>query len=123
MAKLLLTALKLVQAPGPDNRLYVKTATADNVYVTGGVALNLSPGQITDPNAVGVVGPSQVPVVTPGVFSESLGGYGAVVVPTTGGLGGYKLQFWTSGGTELAAGAYPAAISAGYLVLEIPYES
>ena len=123
MAKLLLTALKLVQAPGPDNRLYVKTATADNVYVPGGVALDLSPGKITDPNAVGVVGPSQVPVVTPGVFTESLGGYNAVVVPTTGGLSAYKLQYWTSGGAELAAGAYPAAISAGYLVLEIPYES
>jgi hypothetical protein len=123
MAKLLLTALKLVAAPGPDNRLYVKAATADNTYVTGGVALDLTPGKITDPSAIGVVGPSVVPLVTPGVFSSSLGGYMATVVPTTGGLSGYKLQFWTSAGSELAAGAYPAAISAGYLALLISYES
>lgn len=123
MAKLTVTALKVIQAAGPDNRLYVNVDTADNVYVTGGVQLNLSPGQILDPSALGVVGPSQVPVVTPGVFTESLGGYNAVVVPTTGALSAYKLQYWTSGGAELAAGAYPAAISGGNLVLEIPYES
>ena len=122
MAKLTLTALKLIEAPGPDNRLYVKVATADNVYVAGGVLLNLAPGNILDPNAVGVVGPSQVPVLVPGVFSENLGGYNAAVVAPTAGLNTYKLQFF-NGDAELAGGAYPAAISAGYLTLEIPYES
>ena len=123
MAKLTLTALKLVQAAGPDNRLYVKAATADNVYVTGGVTLDISPGKILDPNALGVVGPSQVPVLPPGPFSTSWDGYYAEVIPTSGGLNGYKLRIWASEGNELAAGAYPAAISAGTLILEIPYES
>lgn len=122
MAKLTLTALKQVLAAN-DNRLYVSVATADNVYVTGGVALSLAPGTIKDPNAVGVTGPSQQPVINPGPFSVSWDGYYPEVIPSTTGLAGYKLRIWESEGTELAAGAYPAAISAGTLVLEIPYES
>lgn len=122
MAKLTLTAIKLVENAN-DNRIYVKAAPADNLYVAGGVALDLSPGKIADPKSLGVIGPSQVPVVNPGILSESLGGYYAAVVPTTGGLGGYKLQYFAPGGAELAAGGYPAAITGGLLLLEIPYES
>lgn len=120
MAKLSVSALKQVIASSLT-QLWAKVATADNVYVTGGVQLDLTPGKILDPKALGVVGPSGVPVVTPGVSSASLGGYMPVVVPATGtgasGLSTYKLQFWTSGGSELAAGAYPAAISAGNIIL------
>ena len=116
--KVTVTALKVL--PG---FLYVSAVPADNLYVTGGVALNLSPGNILDPSALGVTGPSQVPVVNPGVFSESLGGYYAEVVPTTGGLSAYKLQYFLSEGSELPASTYPAAISGGTLVLAIPYES
>jgi len=120
MAKLTLTALALSMQPNL-NKLLVKAATADNLYVTGGVQLDISPGKILDPSSLGVNGPSLVPPVPPGVFSSSLGGYIPQIVPTTGGLSGYKLQFWTSGGTELAAGAYPGAISGGDLVLDIEY--
>jgi hypothetical protein len=116
--KVTVTALKVLA-----NFLYVKAVPADNLYVTGGVALNLSPGNILDPSALGVTGPSQVPVVNPGVFSESLGGFYAQVVPTTGDLTAYKLQYFESEGTELPANTYPAAISGGTLVLAIPYES
>ena len=120
--KVTLKALKLVNLSN-DNRLYVSAAPADNVYVPGGVALNLAPGNIQDPNSVGVTGPTQVPVINPGIFSESMGGYYAGVVPTTGGLGGYKLQYFAPGGAEIGAGAYNAAITGGTLILEIPYES
>lgn len=120
--KVTLVALKVV-ANANDSKLFVKASPADNVYVAGGVALNLAPGNISDPKALGVIGPSQVPAVTPGIFSESLGGYYAAVVPTTGGLGGYKLQYFAPGGAEIGAGAYNAAITGGTLILEIPYES
>jgi len=120
--KVNLTALKVIENAN-DNKLFVKAAPADNVYVEGGVALNLAPGNIADPNSLGVIGPSQVPAVNPGIFSESMGGYYAAVVPTTGGLGGYKLQYFAPGGAEIGAGAYNAAILNGTLILEIPYES
>lgn len=124
MAKLSVSALKQVLQSGLTS-LWCKVATADNVYVTGGVALSLAPGAILDPKALGVVGPSGVPVLTPGFSSASLGGYMPVVVPATGtgasGLSTYKLQFWTSGGSELAAGAYPAAISGGNMILLLSF--
>lgn len=126
--KVTLKAVKLI-ANANDNRLFVSATPADNVYVPGGVQLNLSPGNIQDPNALGVVGPSQVPAVNPGVFSESMGGFYAAVVPTAGagqgsaGLAAYKLQFFAPGGAEIGAGAYNAAITGGTLILEIPYEA
>jgi hypothetical protein len=98
-------------------------APNDNVYVAGGVQLDLSPGKILDPNLLGVTGPSQVPPVTPGIFQEWLAGYYAQVVPTTGGLSGYKLQYFAPGGAEINAGAYPAQITAGDVVIEIAYTS
>jgi hypothetical protein len=52
-----------------------------------------------------------------GVWNASLGGYDAALIPGTL-LTNWKLHIWTSGGTELAAGAYPAAISGGNLVLQ-----
>lgn len=118
MAKINLTALKVL-----PSFLYLKALPGDNVYVPGGVALNISGSGILDPKALGISGPTQVPAVTPGVFSENMGGYYANVVPTTGGLGGYKLQYFAPGGAEIGAGAYNAAITGGNLVLSVPYES
>lgn len=118
MAKVTLKALKVL-----PNFLYVSAIPGDNVYVTGGVQLNLSPGNILDPKALGVTGPSQAPAVTPGIFTEEMGGYYASVVPTTGGLSGFKLKYYAPGGAEIGAGAYNAAITGGDLVLSIPYES
>lgn len=123
MAKLSVSALKQVLQSSLTS-LWCKVATADNVYVTGGVQLDLTPGKILDPKALGVVGPSSPPTVTPGISSASLGGYMPVVVPATGtgtsGLSTYKLQFW-NGTAELAAGAYPAAISAGNIILLLSF--
>lgn len=119
MAKVTVKALKVLA-----NFLYVSALPGDNVYVAGGVQLNLAPGSILDPKALGVTGPSQVPAVPPGVFSENMGGYYANVVPTSNGLlSGYKLMYFAPGGAEIGAGAYNAAITAGDLILSIPYES
>lgn len=119
-SKVLLTALALNMQPNL-NTLIVKAAPNDNVYVAGGVQLDLSPGNIKDPSALGVIGPSLVPAVTPGIFQVNLGGYRAQVIPTTGGLSGYKLQYLNADGSDLAGGAYPAAITGGSLELQIPY--
>ena len=103
--------------------LIASVVPADNVYVAGGVQLNLAPGQILDPSAIGVTGPSQVPTVTPGIFSQNMQGYTAAVVPATtqgaAGLSTYKLQYFAPGGAEIGAGAYNAAITAGYVNLQI----
>lgn len=127
MAKLTVKATKVVLAPagqpGADNFIYASVAPADNAYIQGGVQLNLSPGSILDPSALGVTGPSQVPANTPGIWNESLDGYYAEIIPTTGGLAGYKVRYWQPGGAELAAGAYPAAITAGQLIINIAYEA
>lgn len=118
--KITLKAVALAPAP-VLNELYVNAVPGDNVYVPGGVQLNLAPGAILDPLQLGVYGPNQVPSITPGVFSEEMSGYYAGIVPTTGGLGGYKLKYYAPGGGELGAGAYPAQITAGLLVLCILY--
>lgn len=118
MAKVTLKALKVL-----SNFLYVSATPGDNVYVAGGVALNIAGSSIQDPKALGLTGPTQVPAVTPGIFTEEMGGYYAGIVPTTGGLGGFKLKYYAPGGAEIGAGAYNAAITGGNLVLSIPYES
>lgn len=118
--KVAVTALAVNMQPNL-NTIYASALPGDNVYVAGGVQLNLSPGKIKDPDALGVIGPSEVPPVTPGVFSEAMGGYRAEVVPTTGDLSAYKLKYYNADGTELAAGAYPAGITGGELTLAIPF--
>lgn len=124
MAKINLTALKQVVQSGLSH-LWVKALPGDNVYVTGGVALSLANGAIADPSAIGVVGPNSVPKVLPNVFSQSMTGYTATIIPATGtgaaGLSTYKLMYRDNTGTEIAAGAYPAAITGGVLNLLIVY--
>jgi hypothetical protein len=119
MAKLTVKALKI-----SPSLIYALVAPADNAYVAGGVQLNLAPGALSDPSLLGVEGPSTVGPVLPGVFAESMGGYYAQLNPPNVafgvGLAGYSLQYFQPNGTELAAGAYPAAITNGTVVIAIP---
>jgi hypothetical protein len=115
MAKVILTALVV-----NPHSLLLSAAPADNVYVTGGVQLDLSPGNIKDPKALGVIGPSQALPAPPGVFSEGLSGYYAEIIPGTD-LTNAKLQYFAPGGAEIGAGAYPAQIINGNLTLQIVY--
>lgn len=115
-----LAIVKHSPVTNPD-RVFLAATVSDN-YVTGGDTLNLTPSSWTDPTGKGVVGPDPGgPVlVPPSPFEENLGGYYCAAVPGTS-LAAYKLKFYAPGGAELAAGAYPAAITGGNLVLELPF--
>lgn len=114
-----LSVLKYSPAVNPD-RVFLKVAFSGN-YVTGGDTLNLTPDSWTDPNGLGLIGePSAPPTVAPGVFSASLDGAYAQVVPGTT-LATYKLQCFEAGGTEVPAGAYPAGFTGGSAVLEVVF--
>lgn len=94
--------------------------TRSGNYVAGGDAVNLNPGTWTDPNGLGILGdPLNVPQTPVAVDSEADQGYIATIVPGAT-LATFKIQYWSAEGVELGAGAYPAAISGGSLVLRLP---
>ena len=102
----------------PDFAL-IKVSRSGN-YVAGGDIVNLNPGTWTDPNGVGILGyPLNVPKLPIAVDSEADQGYIATIVPGAT-LAAFKIQYWSAEGVELGAGAYPAAISGGSLVLRVP---
>jgi hypothetical protein len=68
-----------------------------------------------------VSGPGGTAKLGAAVAASQLGGYKAELKPTAT-AGQYNLSFWTSGGTELGAGAYPAAISGGVLTVEVDHD-
>lgn len=111
--------LKKYTTPFNPEAMLVQVGVSGN-YATGGDTLDLTPSKILDPSVKGVVGPNQVPSIAPGVFTANLGGYRAEVVPGTT-LAGFKLKFYAPAGTEVPAGAYPAAITGGNLVLMITF--
>ncbi len=75
----------------------------------------------SNPQARTVTGPSGKAKLGPRIGASQLGGYKAELKPTATD-GQYDLSFWTSGGTELAGGAYPATISGGLLTVEIDHD-
>lgn len=94
--------------------------TISGNYVAGGDTLNLNPSTFTDPNGVGIVGyPDAVPSRAVRVVVNNADGYYAQVVPGTT-LAGFKLQWFTSEGNELAAGAYPAGITGAQVHIYVP---
>lgn len=109
---------KYVPTFNPDFASVLFTPSGN--YTTGGDTANLNPASWTDPNTVGLLGePLNVPQTPVSVDTQNLGGYYAEVVPAST-LAAFKVQFYTSEGNELAAGAYPAAITGGQLVLRVP---
>lgn len=97
----------------------VKVTRSGN-YVAGGDTVNLNSSALTDPNGIGVLGyPLAVPKTPIAVDSEYDDGYYAQVVAGAT-LATFKIQYFTSEGNELAAGAYPAAILNGTIVLRVP---
>jgi hypothetical protein len=77
-------------------------------YVTGGDTLNLE----TIPQSTAGCSNFIEPPATIEVIGQNLGGYTAAIVPSPN-LTGYKVQIF-NGDTQLAAGAYPAAVLAGH---------
>lgn len=53
------------------------------------------------------------------VEASNVGGYEASISGYSAGT--FTLQFFASGGTELGAGAYPAAISGGSITIAVPH--
>ncbi|HEV2275611.1 MAG TPA: hypothetical protein VGR96_15675 [Acidobacteriaceae bacterium] len=110
-------ALLLDYTPGIRNTTQYFGIVFTGSYTTGGDALNLeSPG---NPNGIEDAGLSEMPLNGgPGVFFENIDGY--YVQPVVAGAtspASLKLQVFAPGGAELAAGAYPAALTGGSVVL------
>lgn len=105
--------------PGtPDTVELAVTPSGD--YVTDGDALNLDPSTFEDPNGIGVLGqPLNVPVGKVTVDVENADGYYAQIVPAAT-LAAFKLLWFSTEGTQLAAGAYPAAITGAQIVIRLP---
>jgi hypothetical protein len=93
-------------------------ATMSGNYTPGGDACSLAASGITDPNLITPSLPGQNPPVPPTVDEEALGGNYAELIPANT-LSGYKLKFYQPGGSELGAGAYPAAITGGTLTIKM----
>jgi hypothetical protein len=102
----------------PDFAL-VQPVEAGN-YSTNGDTVNLNPGSWTDPNGIGILGePTNLPSLPVAIDSEAIGGYYAQWSAGTT-LGNGKLVLYQPGGAQVAAGAVPAAISGGTIVLRVP---
>jgi len=99
------------------NRLkevYVAIVPSAN-YSTGGDTFDLT--GLKNPNFLPDPFLSRLPISV-GVMNEEMGGYYVGILPGTA-LNNYKIKFYQPGGVELAAGAYPAAITGGTLHLVI----
>jgi hypothetical protein len=84
-------------------------------YVTGGDTLDLT--ALKNPNSFPDPFLSRLPVSV-GVMNEEMGGYYVGILPGAT-LSTYKIKFYQPGGSEVAAGNYPAAVSGGTLHLII----
>lgn len=114
---------------GNSKTLIVGVTLSGNYPADPGEVVTLQAGSIPNPNAKTVTGPSYnsvSPTIPPKIGAQALNGYIAQLVPTAT-AGQFNLQFWLGGSgaaapTELAAGAYPAAISGGTLTLELEFD-
>jgi len=94
--------------------------TPSGSYVTGGDTLDLS-------TISGLIPSSSLPLDvdvngagnTAGTSHTALGNYYAIVQGAT--LAAYKLQMWTGGGLQLAAGAYPATVTNDRIIAKITW--
>ena len=89
-------------------------ATPTGNYTTGGDTVNLqaiTPGLGMADSTIGYPG-----TIKESEVSSTPQGYGALLVPGAT-LATWKLKIYSVAGTELAAGAYPAAITGGVFVL------
>ena len=94
--------------------IYVQIVPSGN-YSTGGDTFDLTalknPNYLPDPYL------ARVPVSI-GVMNEEMSGYYVGILPGTA-TNNYKIKFYQPGGSEVAAGAYPGAITGGTLHLVI----
>ena len=103
--------------PGLRNTTLYLGLTFSGSYTAGGDMLNLA--SASNPNGLEGEGMAEAPLNGgPGVYFENLDGH--YVQPVVAGVtsaASYKLQVFAPGGSELTAGAYPAALTGGRAVL------
>lgn len=93
--------------------LYIKAVASGN-YSTGGDTVNLT--SISNP-ANKTNGTAGYPgTIVDYEVEQGAGGYTAELIPGAT-LATWKLKIFSAPGTELAAGAYPAAITADFFIL------
>ena len=104
-------------------------------YSTGGDALDLTNGGGTPASPTTVPPAASVGVIDLDVIARSSaagglvagGGSYVIIAPNAhtplqfADLANLKVKIFTSGNTELAAGAYPASVTGDVVILEIPY--
>lgn len=88
--------------------------TPSGNYVSGGDIFNLT--AITNPKLLSGVKPATLPQV--GIVLNAPGGYYAEFIMGTT-MTNCKLKVYTSGGAELAAAAYPAALLANAFLVRL----
>ena len=89
--------------------------TFSGSYPAGGDPLNLT--MLSNPNGLDVEGISELPLsLAPAVYLEDMGGY--YVQPHVSGstLNAFLLDVYAPGGA-IEAGAYPAAVTSGNVIL------
>jgi hypothetical protein len=96
-------------------KLNIEVTMSSN-YATGGDTLNLT--TMTNPNFLAGANVNSIPPQCDVAFKNGPGGYEPRWVPGTT-LANGKVQIYSTGGTEVAAGAYPAALSGDKLEIEI----
>lgn len=88
-----------------------------STYPTGGDPIDFT--AIANPNFEGNFTPGTVPTITQMQLENVPGGYDYQFVAGTGTTlaTAWKVKFFTTAGTELAAGAYPAALLGANITL------
>jgi len=89
-------------------------AVASGNYATGGDTVNLT--SILNPNNITNAVAGYPGRITEPIVKQFAGGYVAELIPGTT-LANWKLKIFSAPATELAAGAYPAAITGDFFIL------
>ena len=90
--------------------------TFSGSFTAGGDPLNLT--TLTNPNGLDVEGVFELPLsLGPAVYLEDIGGYYVQPKVTGSTLTAFLINVYQPGGTILPAGAYPAAVSGGNVIL------
>jgi hypothetical protein len=108
-------AVKIVDYTRRKKKLVI-ALTFSGSYSTGGDTLNFT--TMTNPSFVANANVAKIPSVADVVFQNGAGGYDFDFVPGTT-LANSKIKIFSAANTELAAGAYNAALTGDTLNVEI----
>ena len=111
----------MYQKVGKNFKTSVFQITMSGNYPNNGETVTLTAAAASNSGVTTITGPNGAPPLGGAVPTvQQLGGWQANLVPAAT-PGQHTLTFW-NGTTQLAAGAYPAAISGGVLEVEIDHD-